>query len=190
MGDLMRRWAVLANAQLHPVTVTGGNPLVFTSGIAGKLMVSAESGATVTVCGKNLFDGVFPYDSVSILYRQIYVGFKTVTVSSDVSQVVQGSSRYSNLFVLPGRVSTGAATGTNDVYNGNPRTITPVDGYISLAYRNWNGVNPATANTMIEVGTSPSAFEAYSGSTELVSKVGINTVIADRGEISVTYWTN
>ena len=102
---------------------------------------------------------------------------------------------YSNLFALAGEASSGAATGTNDVHKNQSRTITPINGFITIAYRDWNGVNPATADTMIEIGTAKTTFAQYTATTAPAgtarkSLVGINNIWSDSGNITVTYWTH
>jgi hypothetical protein len=187
MGNLMQRWQSMVMSAPHKATASGRVVTVATD-VRGPMTIAAD--AAVTICGKNLFDGQFPSIGEAVHYRSIYVGNGPVTVSSNVKQVVSGSSRFSNLFALPGQKTSGAATGTNDVYNDRPRIITPINGYITIAYRNWSGVNPATAQTMIEVGSVATAYEPYAATTDRVSKRGVTNVIAASGNATVTYWVH
>lgn len=158
--------------QATPPAITALEAVRWTTGDAGgdqsdegqyaRIRVTKTDG---TPTAKNLFDGVYPDITQSVKYRAVYVGTQTVTVSSTITQVTVGSTRYSNLFAIAGNVTSGAATGTNDVYAGCPRTIIPISGYITIAYRNWNSVNPETADTQIEIGTSATAYEPYVGVT-------------------------
>ena len=122
-------------------------------------------GLTVRQGGRNLFDGEYPeIVPAPLYYRAIYVGNEAVTVSSDI--VKTGTSNYSNLFALAGNVSTGAATGINDVREGVSRTITPINGYITLAYRSFEDVDPRNYHTQIEVGNTATPYEPYKPITE------------------------
>lgn len=42
----------------------------------------------------------------------------------------------------------------------------------------------------IETGTTKTAFEEYSASTSPVSRIGVNNVLTDSGDVTVTYWTH
>lgn len=167
-----------------------GNPLTFNTNVAKPLKsltipwtpvqsgtgdpspenvrsISGVSGVNVWQTGKNLFDGEYPeIVPAPLYYRAIYVGNETVTVSSDI--VKTGTSSYSNLFALAGNVSTGAATGINDVREGVSRTITPINGYITLAYRSFEDVDPRDYHTQIEVGSTATPYTPYTGTTKSI----------------------
>ena len=125
------------------------------------------SGETIPIefpATKNLFDNKFTGITGSLTYRPYYLGVSSqVTVSTDCPQTDEGAgtSPWSNIFVLPGIVSDGASIAVNDVHNGLVRTVTPIDGYITLAYRNWLGVDPRNYHTQIEIGSVATAYEPY-----------------------------
>ena len=119
------------------------------------------------VQGKNLFDEKYPNmpeNTSNVYYRYYHVGDGAVIASSDIPL---STSLYGNLFVLPGKTSTGVSTDINDVLIGKSRKITPIDGYITVAYRNHSNVDPRKYHVMIERAaegqTTPSAYEPMNG---------------------------
>lgn len=126
--------------------------------------ISGWTGANVARTGKNLFDEEYPTISSSMKYRAIYVGNGTFTMSTTLPL----NSGSANLFFLAGDVSSGASTSTNGVSLNVPRTITSIDGYVTVAYRivnNDNQYNPVNYNTQIELGSTATAYEPYNGNT-------------------------
>lgn len=119
-------------------------------------------GLTAWHTGKNLFDGEYPgiQSGTALTYRPIYVGDSAVTISTDMP--LTGEDMYANIFALPGNVQSGASTANNGVSENIPRTVTPANGYITIAYRNHNS-DPRNYNLQIEVGNTATAFEPYTG---------------------------
>ena len=128
--------------------------------------ITGFAGLNIYRTGKNLYDGQFPSLSSNIYYRHYFVGDATVTGSSNVPLSAQG---YGNIFLLPGKVNSGVSTGGNNITDGVSRTVNPVDGWVTVAYRNNYDVNPADYNVQIEVGATATAYEPYSGATVPVS---------------------
>ena len=128
--------------------------------------ITGFTGLNICRTGKNLYDGQFPSLSSNIYYRYYFVGNATVTGSSNVPLSAQG---YGNIFLLPGKVNSGVSTGGNNITDGVSRTVNPVDGWVTVAYRNNYDVNPADYNVQIEVGATATAYEPYSGTTIPVS---------------------
>ena len=115
------------------------------------------------MCGKNMFDGNFPnIDGDNVKYRSIYVGNQPVTISTTCTDNTKG---YAILYVMPGIVATGADTATNGIQNGLSRTIEPVDGYITIAYRVSYDVDPRNFLTQIEVSSNATKYEPYINET-------------------------
>ena len=108
---------------------------------------------------ENLWNEDYTNISSDIYYKPVYVGdYEIVTVSSTVPLT---SQNFANLFALGGQQSSGASTGDNGVYSGRPMTVRPVDGYITIAYRNTNGVNPQDYDTMVNEGRTALPYEPY-----------------------------
>jgi hypothetical protein len=124
--------------------------------------ISGWTGVTAYRTGVNLFDEQYPdiKSGSTLTYRAIYVGNSAVTGSTDAPWV---DGQYANLFLLPGSVQTGASSGLNDISPARERTVTPVDGYVTIAYRNYGNVNPADYHVQIEVGETPSPYAEYTG---------------------------
>ena len=108
----------------------------------------------VKVSGKNLFDGVFPDISTVIKYRSIYVGNSVVTMSTSLSTTGW------RLYFFAGQVTEGASS-DNGVRSDTPRTVTPVNGYITIGYRILDNVSPADYNTQLELGSTATTYEPY-----------------------------
>lgn len=128
--------------------------------------ITGWTGAKAWRTGKNMFDGQFPGISTEIEYRAIYVGDSVVTVSTNCIQV---NGETTLLFALPGNVQSGAATGSNGIWDGQSRTITPVGGYITIGYRIAYQVNPASYDTQIEIGNTATTYEPYTGQSVSVT---------------------
>lgn len=95
--------------------------------------------------------------SETLIYRAVYVGNSDVTLSSTVG--VQGQTAV--LFLLAGQVSSGASTANNGVWAGQNRTVTPIGGYVTVAYRAYSLVTPETADTMLNAGSTALPYEPY-----------------------------
>lgn len=108
---------------------------------------------------ENLWDEDYTNISSDIYYKPVYVGdFEIVTVSSTIPL---SSQNFASLFALGGQQSSGASTGDNGVYSGRSMSVHPVDGYITIAYRNANGVNPQDYDTMVNKGRTALPYEPY-----------------------------
>ena len=112
---------------------------------------------------KNLFNEIYsPSPTAEITYMPLYVGEGTFTLSSDIPL---NSESYANLFFLKGNATSGASTRTVGVWNGNPVTKESESGYVTIAYRTYNGsqpaLSPADYHVMLEKGSSASSYEPY-----------------------------
>ena len=104
----------------------------------------------------NLFDEQYPSISTTAIYKPIYVGNGDFTLST----TIQKENDVALLFLLSGNVSTGIATNTNGVWNGQDRTVVAVDGYVTIAYRKYN-TSPENYQTMLNSGSSALPYEPY-----------------------------
>jgi hypothetical protein len=93
----------------------------------------------------------------TITYLPLNVGDGDYTLSSTVTTEGQAAV----LFLIAGNVSAGASTVNNGVWIGQNRTVTAVDGYITIAYRKYTETNPENANTMLNTGTTAKPYEPY-----------------------------
>lgn len=133
---------------------------------------------TINAHGKNWFDEVYPNTTGSLKYKAIYIGDGTFTCSYSVPHQ---SNNVSLIYFLPGNVSTGASNGVNQVDAEYPRTVTAVNGYVTIAYRNGNSIGlsgkiPENYNCMIEKGSTATEYEPYfnggTATAEMLLKVG------------------
>ena len=149
--------------------------------------ISGLTSAEVKREGKNLFDGVYP-DIVAgrVTYRSIYVGNGTFTISTDCPKNLSSGA---NIFFLAGNVQSGAATNTNGIWNGQTRTVTTTDGYVTVGYRN-DDFDPTDYHTQIESGSTATAYEPYQSTTATIQfgqTVYGGTVDMLSGEVVVTH---
>lgn len=137
-----------------------------------------ESGAVKDIVGwgnKNLFDPANIRTEVTATYVPLYVGSGVFTMSTNMPINTQGEA---NLFILAGNVSTGASTTTNGVWSGQTRTVTAIDGYVTVASRNTDGVNPVNYNHQLEKGSTATAYEPYHPSvSDSLAEKADNSVI-------------
>lgn len=131
---------------------------------------------TFPVQGKNLFDEKYTgiQTTASLVYKALYVGNGVFTASSDIPL-----GDYADIFFLPGNVSTGASTGGNDVHSGRSRTVTSVNGYVTIAYRAYYGGDPRNYHTQIEAGNYASVYMPYTNAIyggKFDPKTGLFTV--------------
>jgi hypothetical protein len=80
-------------------------------------------------------------------------------MSSNVPNNVAGAS----IFLLAGNVSTGASSSTNGVYTSHSITQTSVNGYLTIAYRNFENIT--NYDTQLEKGSTATTYEPYKGNT-------------------------
>lgn len=92
-----------------------------------------------------------------ITYLPLTVGDGDYTLSSTVTR----EGKAAVLFLLAGNVSTGATTVNNGVWNGQSRTVTAVNGYVTIGYRKYPTVNPENANSMLNAGSTAKPYEPY-----------------------------
>lgn len=114
---------------------------------------------TLTICGKNLFDEIYPNLSSTLQYMPIFVGDGTFTMSSSTPYNSSGAS----VFLLAGNVNTGASSNTNGVYTSHPITQTSINGYLTIAYRNFDNID--NYKTQLEKSSTASAYEPYKSQT-------------------------
>ena len=117
-----------------------------------------------TFCGVrtgNLWSEDYTGISQTIKYVPIYVGNGDVTISTTCGRSGTGTGAAAVLFLLAGSVSTGASTDGNGVWNGNDRTVSAVDGYVTVAFRTYTTANPDNAETMLNLGTTALPYEPY-----------------------------
>ena len=119
---------------------------------------------------KNLFDEKYEgiddeYDlSNTVIYKSINVGAGMFTLSSNVPRT---SENFSNLFFASGIVDSGVTTIFNGVSVGVTKTFTSINGYITIGYRNYHGVNPKLYQTQLERGNTATGYEPYIENTDL-----------------------
>lgn len=187
--DLMtaRRGIILSQPYQE---VISGSLVHFAENMSAPLVILGSG--NITIAGVNLFDEVYPDIAVgTIKYRPLYVGNSTVTLSTNAPY-----STGASLFILPGNVSSGASSNNNGVWNTRPRTVTAINGYITIAYMIRNGgTDPRSYNALLEIGSEVTEYDIYKGTTAPIgasrkSLLGINNIWSDTGDITVKYWTH
>lgn len=153
----------LSNAASIPTT-EGANSITVDTAVQPSEFTATWTGwhnATVKEyeggVGNNKFDEQYPDISTTIVYRPIYVGDGTFTMSSTVGR--EGTSAV--LYFLAGNVGTGAHNSTNSVYDGQNRTQTAVEGYVTVAYRYIETLSPENYDTMLSKGSTALPYEPY-----------------------------
>jgi hypothetical protein len=58
-------------------------------------------------------------------------------------------------------VSSGASTSDNGAWSGQNRTVTAINGYITIGYRHLGDVNPQDYNVMLNAGDTALPYVAY-----------------------------
>ena len=94
-------------------------------------------------------------------YFPFNVGDGDFTLSTDYI----GNNSQRDIFFLSGNVESGASTLINGVESGSPRTVTSVDGYVTVVIRKQNDddLNPANYHIMLNSGSAPLPYEPYTG---------------------------
>ena len=159
------------NSDEASVTKTAtGNPIEFSDAASAPLVkcVTQITGSQdlhgydkpwVGGAGKNKWNEDYTGISSDIIYKAIYVGDGTFTMST-TAPPQQGAA---SLFFLSGNVSSGASTTNNGVSLGTPRTITSIDGYVTVAYRAFSSeYSPENYETQVESGSTATAYTPYS----------------------------
>ena len=171
-------------------TVAKGNPAICNDSAEWPLQGMCVYGksAQVSTTGAQLFDkGIIssPTSSGSVDYYPIQVGDGNFTLSSDIPLV----DNISNLFLLAGSVNTGAGTIENGVYLNSPRTVTAIDGFVTVGYRtlSQNPNDPLNYNIMLNAGSTPLPYEPYTGGKPSPSPEYPQEIhsAGDEGEIGV-----
>ena len=116
----------------------------------------------VTNRGINFFDEKYTDipSGWTLKYYALYVGDGDFTLSTTCPK--PSGTTATNLFLLPGNVTTGANTTANGAWLGTSRTATAVDGYVTIAYRNLNDADPRDYQTILSKGTEAVEYEPYS----------------------------
>lgn len=114
---------------------------------------------TITTGAQLLDKSILTNIGSSLKYFAIQVGDGKFTLSTKYTRSAQR-----DIFLLAGKVESGASTGVNGVQASSPRTVDSIDGYITIAIRTGvNGENPADFETMLNMGESPLPYEPYTG---------------------------
>jgi hypothetical protein len=110
--------------------------------------------------GKNLFNEIYPnIVNNTTKYVSIYVGDGTFTMSSNVP--LPSNDPYASLFFITGQATSGASTGGNGVYLNRPITISSTNGYVTVGYRIYGGINPEDYQTQLEKGSQATSYSPY-----------------------------
>ena len=170
---------VTKTASGNPIEITDGAnaPLVkCVTAIQGNQDLHGYDKPWVGGAGKNKWNEDYTgINANTIKYISLYVGDGTFTMSTNLPP--KGNA--DNLFFLTGQASSGASTTDNGVDSTKSRTITSTNGYVTVAYRLVNddqSYNPANYKTMVEYGSTATAYEPYSNICPIsgYSSVGVN----------------
>lgn len=111
---------------------------------------------------KNLFDeqyiNITTSSSSAIRYRSLYVGNNVVTLSTDMPTTSNSSQ---NLFIAPGIIREDITTGDNGVSINSPKTVQPLNGFVTIGYRNYSSVSPEDYNVQLQIGDTATTYEPY-----------------------------
>lgn len=127
--------------------------------------ISGWNVCNFTQTGKNIFDNVYPSIATTVKYRQIKVGNGTYTFSTNCPL---NTGNAASLFAFGGYATSGGSTSINGFWNGQTRTVTTTDGYITIGYRNDSGVDPRNYGVQIEVGSTATAYEKFGKTTPIL----------------------
>nr|DAI41859.1 MAG TPA: hypothetical protein [Caudoviricetes sp.] len=127
----------------------------------------------------NLLDeDLFTQTNTAFRFIHIQTDAESVTVSSNTPRTTGGSAY---IQAIPGNVSSmeGITTGTNGVYAGQSRTISPSDGYITIGYF-LNGIGNGNINfsdywVMVNAGDTALPYRPY-GHNVTVESAGANLI--------------
>lgn len=148
-----------------PITITANGNALLDYRIYGNTVQTGtptpESPVDVVGCGErteNLFDEDYANLSITIQYRPIYVGIGYFTLST----TIPFDRNVANVFLLSGDVASGASTLSNGAWLNNAVTAESVDGYVTVAYRQYNSTgSPAKYETMLNPGSTALPYEPY-----------------------------
>lgn len=120
-------------------------------------------GKTIKTYGRtdNYFDE--KYTGISdnpnnIVYQPINVGDGDFTMSTTCPNVPGVNAL---LFFIGGNVDTGASSANNGVINNQSRTVTSINGYVTVAYRGSSAVTPVDYETIVNSGTTAESYVPY-----------------------------
>lgn len=131
--------------------------------------ISGRTSVDLDGCGKNLLDeSIFSDADISPKYYPMFVGDGNFTLSTTEPKTINGAA---NIFLLAGAVSSGVSTDSNGVWLNSPRTINSVNGYVTVAYRNYENINPSDYTTQLEQNTA-TAYEPYTESNDITVQFG------------------
>ena len=148
----------ISNAVAIPTT-EGANTITVDTTVQPSEFTATWTGwhdAAVKEKSENLWNEDYTGISGTMKYNAIYVGDGEFTLSSNMV-----NNNYSYIFFLAGRPQSGASTGTNDVYDGQSRTVTAVNGYVTIAFRSTASFSPESYNTMLNSGSTAQTYEPY-----------------------------
>lgn len=150
----------LSNATAIPTT-EGANSITVDTTVQPSEFTATWTGwhdASVKEKSENLWNESYTgITQNTVTYLPLNVGDGDYTLSSTVTTEGQAAV----LFLLAGNVSSGASTVNNGVWNGQSRTVTAVDGYVTIGYRKYTEANPENANTMLNTGSTALPYEPY-----------------------------
>lgn len=116
-----------------------------------------------TTTGAQLLDKTMLTGEYGVLsFHSVYVGDGDFTLSSDCPIV----SSSANLFFLSGQTEDTPSTSENGVGASLTRTVSSVDGYVTIAIftgRDVNPNNPIDYNIMLNAGSAALLYEPYTG---------------------------
>lgn len=127
---------------------------------------------------RNLWDESYRGFAITttVHYEPIYVGSGEFTLSTGMPFY----GTFADLFFLSGNVSTGASSATNSVYLGQSRTVQAIDGYVTIAYRQYDSAYPDVRNyhTMLtESSTAPASYVPFGYEVPIGVSDGTNTTV-------------
>lgn len=128
------------------------------------LRVFGKSRQVVTTGAQLLDESIFnnlPHNA-NVIYKPIRVQNNgEYTLSTDMDTGKDST----NLFLLPGNVSTGANSSTNGVYKDHPITVQSSDNYVTVGYRygTTSPLNPKDYHNMLNSGSTALPWEPYTG---------------------------
>ena len=181
-------------AQLAEVMINeGSTPLPYQpyapAVIKGNMQQSGTptptSPITPSECGdrtENLWDETYPNigDTSTNYYLSLYVGDGEFTLSTTLPQFDIGYN-YTNIFLMAGQQTTGANNSRDGAWFGHNKTVTAVDGYVTIVYRNYSANpsydgDPRHYHTMLNAGSTAKPFEPYGYKNTIVSG-GVTTPV-------------
>ena len=125
--------------------------------------------ASPVLAACNLFDSsVFNTDvGDEITFKQYQLPNGTYTMSTNFPP--QTGSRYTNVWIIAGKQTTGQSSDINGVSSDYPRTITVTDGWYTIFYRSTTASiprNPKDYNWQLEQGSTATAYQPYNATCD------------------------